>query len=84
MMTMLQGLEKFLVTEVAADLGRRTLAPDEDLIDQRIIDSMGILRLVTYIEEAHGIRVGDGDIVPENFQSMNSIVKYVEQKMQDR
>jgi len=83
-MTMLQGLEKFLVTEVAADLGRRTLAPDEDLIDQRIIDSMGILRLVTYIEEAHGIRVGDGDIVPENFQSMNSIVKFVEQKMQDR
>jgi len=84
MMTMLQGLEKFLVTEVAADLGRKTLAPDEDLLDQRIIDSLGILRLVTYIEEAHGITIGDGEIVPENFQSLNSIATFVEQKMQNR
>ena len=84
MTTMLQGLEKFLVTEVAADLGRKTLAPDEDLLDQRIIDSLGILRLVTYIEEAHGIKIGDGDIVPENFQSLNSIIRFVEQKMQSK
>jgi acyl carrier protein len=83
-MTMLQGLEKFLVTEVAADLGRKTLAPDEDLLDQRIIDSLGILRLVTYIEEAHGITIRDGEIVPENFQSLNSIATFVEQKMQNR
>jgi acyl carrier protein len=84
MKTMLEGLEKFLVTEVAADLGRKTLAPDEDLLDQRIIDSLGILRLVTYIEEAHGIKIGDGEIVPENFQSLNSIIRFVEQKMQSK
>jgi acyl carrier protein len=84
MTTMLQGLEKFLVTEVAADLGRKTLAPDEDLLDQRIIDSLGILRLVTYLEEAHGIKIGDGEIVPENFQSLNSIIRFVEQKMQSK
>lgn len=84
MMTMLQGLEKFLVTEVAADLGRKTLDPDEDLLDQRIIDSLGILRLVTYIEEAHGITIGDGEIVPENFQNLNSIATFVEQKMQNK
>jgi acyl carrier protein len=84
MMTMIQGLEKFLVTEIAADLGRKTLAPDEDLLDQRIIDSLGILRLVTFIEEAHGIQIGDRDIVPENFQSLNSIVKFIEQKMQGK
>ena len=56
----------------------------KDLLDQRIIDSLGILRLVTYIEEAHGITIGDGEIVPENFQSLNSIAKFVEQKMQSK
>ncbi len=81
MITMMDGLHKYLVTEIAADLGRRTLAPDEDLLEQRIIDSLGILRLVTYLEETHGIKIQDGDIVPENFQSLNSIVKFVENKM---
>jgi acyl carrier protein len=81
MMTMMDGLEKFLVREVAADLGRRSLAPDEDLLGQRIIDSLGILRLVTYLEETHGIKIADADIVPENFQDLNSIVRFVEGKM---
>ncbi len=80
MITTMDGLEKFLVTEIAADLGRRSLAPDEDLLEQRIIDSLGILRLVTYLEETHGIKIMDGDIVPENFQSLNSIVKFIEEK----
>ncbi len=80
MITMMDGLHKYLVTEIAADLGRRTLAPDEDLLEQRIIDSLGILRLVTYLEETHGIKIQDADIVPENFQSLNSIVKFVEHK----
>ncbi len=77
---MLQALEKFVVTEIAADLGRRTLAPDEDLLEQRIIDSLGILRLVTYLEESQGVKILDGDIVPENFQSLNSIVAFIERK----
>ncbi len=80
---MLEGLEKFLVTEIAADLGKRTLTPDEDLLEQRIIDSLGILRLVSYLEETQKIKILDGDIVPENFQSMNSIVRFVEQKKQN-
>lgn len=84
MITILDGLEKFLITEIAADLGRQSLAPDEDLLEQRIIDSLGILRLVTYLEGVHGIRIMDGDVVPENFQSLNSIVRFVEQKMQSR
>ncbi len=82
MATMMEGLERFLVKEIAADLGKRSLAPDEDLLEPRIVDSLGILRLVSYLEETHGIKVSDGDIVPENFQSLNSIVRFVEQKMQ--
>ncbi|MDA8099124.1 MAG: phosphopantetheine-binding protein [Nitrospiraceae bacterium] len=80
---MLQALEKFVVTEIAADLGRRTLAPDEDLLEQRIIDSLGILRLVTYLEESQGVKILDGDIVPENFQTLNSIIAFIERKKQN-
>lgn len=83
-MSISNRIEKFLLAEVAADLGKKSLDPDEDLLDQRIIDSMGILKLVVFLEEANGIKVNDEDVVPENFQSLNSMVRFVEQKMQNK
>jgi len=83
-MTIINGVEKFLLTEVAADLGKQSLDPDEDLLEQRVIDSMGILKLVVFLEKAHNIKVMDEDIVPENFQSLNSMARFVEQKMRNK
>lgn len=76
-------IEKFLLTEIAADLGKQSLGLEEDLLEQRIIDSMGILKLVVFLEKNLGIKIMDEDVVPENFQSINSIVKFVELKLQN-
>jgi acyl carrier protein len=83
-MTIINGVEKFLLTEIAADLGKQSLDPDEDLLEQRVIDSMGILKLVVFLEKTHNIKVMDEDIVPDNFQSLNSMARFVEQKMQNK
>lgn len=83
-MTILKNLEKFVLTEIAADLGKQSLVPDEDLLEQGIIDSLGLLKLVVFIEKTHGIKVMDEEVVPENFQSLNSMVKLIEQKMQNK
>ncbi len=83
-MTTSKNIEKFLLTDIAADLGKQTLDPDEDLLDQRIIDSLGILKLVTFLEEAEDIQVHDEDIIPENFQSLNSMVRFVERKKEQQ
>ena len=77
-------MKSFCLLKLPADLGRQSLDPDEDLLEQRIIDSMGILKLVVFLEETNGIKVLDEDVVPENFQSLNSMVKFVEQKMKDK
>jgi acyl carrier protein len=78
------SIENFLLAEFAADLGTKSFDPDEDLLEQRIIDSLGLLKLVTFLEKSHGIQVNDEDIVPENFQSLNSMAKFVEQKMRSK
>jgi acyl carrier protein len=83
-MTVLEDLGKFLLAEIAVGLGKESLDPDEDLLEQRIIDSMAILKLVLFMEQTFGIEVKDEDIVPENFQSLNSTVRFVEQKMQNK
>jgi len=83
-MRILENLEKFLLTEIAVDLGKKSMDPNEDLLEQGIIDSLGIMKLVLFLEESYGIQVDDQDITPENFQCLSSMVKYVEQQLQNK
>jgi acyl carrier protein len=83
-MTILEEVEKILLTEIAVDLGRESLNPDEDLLAQGIIDSLGVVKLIVSLEATFGIEVIDEEVVPENFQSLNSLVEYVEQKMRNK
>jgi acyl carrier protein len=77
-------LEKFVRTEIAVGLGKKSLDPDEDLIEKGIIDSLGILKVVLFIEKTFGIEIVDEDVVPENFRSVNTMVKFVEQKIRNK
>ncbi|MBL7047353.1 MAG: acyl carrier protein [Candidatus Marinimicrobia bacterium] len=81
-MNSMDALESFLLNNIAADLGKKSISPDEDLLMQGIIDSLGILKLATFIEETFGIQVTDEDMVPENFQNLNSLKEFIEQKRQ--
>ncbi|MGA9362880.1 MAG: acyl carrier protein [Bacteroidota bacterium] len=83
-MAILKELEGILLTEIAVNPSKESLDPDEDLLEQGIIDSLGIMRLVLSLEKTFGIEVIEEDVVPENFQSLNSLAKFVEQKMQKK
>ncbi len=49
----------------------------DNLIESGVIDSMDIVELLTSIEDAFGIEVDGDDIIPENFESIDSIEKLV-------
>ncbi len=83
-MNIVEELKRYVLTEVAVDLGKKSLDPDEDLLEQGIIDSLGIMKLVLFLEQSYGIQVNDEDIIPENFQCLSSMVKYVEQQFQNK
>ena len=85
-MDLLKDLEKALLTEIGAIVpnSKKSLTPDEDLLEQGIIDSLGIMKLIVFMEGTCGIAVSDEEIVPENFQTLNQMVRFVEGKMQDR
>ncbi len=46
-----------------------------------VIDSMGVLNLVAYLQEHFGITVDDDEVVPSNLDSINNLVAYVERKL---
>jgi acyl carrier protein len=83
-MNILKDLEKVLLTEIVVDTDKKSLEPDEDLLEKGIIDSLGIMKLVLFMEETFGIAVVDEEIVPENFQTVNMMVKFIEQKIQNK
>jgi acyl carrier protein len=53
---------------------------DESFLENGIIDSTGVLELVTFIEEYFGIKVEDEEIIPENMDSLNNIIAYIKFK----
>jgi|tagenome__1003787_1003787.scaffolds.fasta_scaffold20607920_2 acyl carrier protein len=54
-----------------------SLAPTTSLLDAGVIDSTGVLELLTFIESEFGFVVPDEDLVPENFDSLDAIGRYV-------
>ena len=53
---------------------KATISEDEDLLSSGVLDSLGILQLVAYIQDTFGIEVPDKDVVYENFHSIKSLV----------
>jgi acyl carrier protein len=53
------------------------LANETSLLDSGILDSLSLLRLVVFLEERFGITMDDGDLLPENFASVNAICAYL-------
>lgn len=53
------------------------IAPDASLLDSGLIDSTGIIEVVSFLEAEYGIEVADEDIVPENFETVRRIAAYI-------
>lgn len=68
-------LENFLFSDNGYQL-----AEDDSFLEEGIVDSTGVLELVMFVEEAFGITVEDEEIVPENFDSVAQLVRYVRRK----
>jgi len=56
------------------------LSDNDSLLESGIVDSLGVLSLVTYIEQAFKISVADEDLVPENFQTVEGIAAFIQEK----
>lgn len=77
----LQDLQEFLKNNfpMAAE---EPVEPDDDLIDEGIVDSLGLLTVVDFLESTYGISVEDTDVVVENFGTMRAIAEYVHKSQQ--
>ena len=70
-------INDYISQELVPDPALLPLANDTLLLDSGILDSLSLLRLVVFLEERFGITMGDADLLPENFASVNAICAYL-------
>jgi acyl carrier protein len=51
---------------------------DDSFLQEGIVDSVGVLELVLFVEEKFGVAVDDQDITPDNFDSVNKLADYIQ------
>ncbi len=53
-------------------------------MEEGIIDSMGIMELIVFLEESYNIKIKDEELIPQNLDSINKIVKFIEVKTNNK
>jgi len=74
-------VREFIIENFLFGHSNNSLEDDESFLDTGIIDSTGVLQLVGYLEEHFGIAVSDADVTPENLDSVNRVVAFVEARL---
>lgn len=55
-------------------------ADNTSLLEHQIMDSTGVLELVSFLESHYGVQVSDEELVPENLDSIELIAQFVQRK----
>lgn len=75
----LSSIKNFIRTELIYD-DEKDFDENTNLIERGIVDSMSLVRLISFLEENYEIQVQDEDIVPENFSSLNKISNFIAER----
>jgi acyl carrier protein len=59
---------------------KQTLGDDQSLLNSGVVDSTGILELISFLEESCEVKFNDNELVADNFDSVNKISMFVSQK----
>lgn len=70
-------IEQFILQELMAGSAVDAIDRDEDLLGAGVVDSHGLLQLVTFLRSRYGIAVPDEALTPENFQTIAAIDAFV-------
>ena len=70
-------IRKFLAQQFPA---AKKVGNEESLLNNGVIDSLGVLEVVTFLEREFSISISDEELLPENFGTIQSLSRFVQQK----
>ena len=76
---MKQELRAFIVSNYL--FGQPADFSDDDSLQEKgVIDSTGVLELVSWLEDTYRVKIGDNELLPENLDSINRLARFMETK----
>ncbi|MFE7589013.1 acyl carrier protein [Kitasatospora sp. NPDC057512] len=75
---------QFIIEEFLPDVGPNELDADYDLVDGGVIDSLGLLKTIAWLEDRFDVRVEEFDLDPDSFRSVGSISRFIDQAQLQR
>jgi acyl carrier protein len=79
-MSIADDVRGYIVAEMGWSGSPAELTDDYPLLEREVIDSLGIFKLVTFVEERYGIEVDDEELVPDNFETIAHVAALVSTK----
>jgi acyl carrier protein len=75
------SLEAALIEMIVAEITYgQPIEVETDLLLSELVDSLGVVRIVTWLEERLETEIDPTDVVIENFQSVAQMVRYINER----
>ena len=68
-----ETVKQFIVNELLFGNESLLTSDDQSFLKTGVLDSSGLLELITFIENTFGITVNDDELVPENLDSLDNV-----------
>ena len=75
-----QALRAHVLTKYAVGVPEDSFDSGHDLLASGLLDSMGVMEIISFLEETFGVAVDDIDIIPSNFRSVRAMTNYIADK----
>lgn len=76
-----ETIKDYILKDIVKDGTVSGLAANDNLIDSGVINSLGIMKIVNFLESTYKISISDDEILLDNFESLEAISKFVESKL---
>ena len=75
------AIREFIATRLLYSQDGFTYSDETPLLREGIIDSLGVVELVEFVHTRFGVKVGQQDVRPENFDSVSRLAAFVKQRI---
>ncbi len=77
---MRQELRQFVIDNFLFGQNNISFSDQDSFLEKGIIDSTGVLELIEFLQTRFGIYVRDQDLIPENLDSIDNLVAFIERQ----
>ncbi|MBI5759806.1 MAG: acyl carrier protein [Planctomycetales bacterium] len=78
-----QTLRNFVTENFLFGQGGDSFSNQDSFLESGIIDSTGVLELVTFLESEYKVSIADDELVPDNLDSIDRLLAFIERKLGD-